>query len=184
MRRVERARKRLDAQGPEHGLGAADVVVVAVAEHEQVERRVAARAQQRHQHPLAGVALARVLRPGIEHQHMAAGADEDGAALADVGGEQIEAALGRQGPRRNQQGERERQRQEAGAPGQREDRQAGRRQARDLGPERRDRHRPHRAGNAGQQLQERVEPLHHDAAERPERRRQGAEQGERRHRRA
>ena len=68
-------------------LGAADVVDVAMAQHQQVDGVVAARAQQRHEHALAGVAVARILRPGIEEQHVAARAHQHRRALADVGGD-------------------------------------------------------------------------------------------------
>ena len=73
---------------------AADVVAVAVAEDEQVEAPLAAAAQQRHEDALAGVALARVPRPAVEEQRVPARAHEDGGALADVGGDDVEGAVG------------------------------------------------------------------------------------------
>ena len=96
MAGLERARERVDLQRAEHRARAADVIAVAVAEHQQVDVRLAARAQQRHEHALAGVALARVLRARVEEQHVLARAHDHRRALADVGGEEVEAAGRRQ----------------------------------------------------------------------------------------
>src|SRR6185436_20622260 len=112
---LERARQGLDLDRAEQRARAADVVAVAVAEDEQVEATLAAAAQQRHEDALAGVAFARVLRAAVEEQRVFARADEHGRALADVGGDDVEAALGRERRGRHEQGERERHGDELGA---------------------------------------------------------------------
>ena len=74
----------------QHRRGAAGVVAVAVAQHQRVHP-LAQRAQQRHQHALAGVAFAgcsagRRRTPGVWR----GGAHEHRVALADVGRQQLE----------------------------------------------------------------------------------------------
>ena len=99
-------------------------------------RGVAARAQQRHEHALAGIAVARVLRPGVEQQDVGAGADQHRRALADVGDEQGRTSpVGRQrraaaAAAASTSGSGE----QPGAPGQRQHRQGAPRAARRPAP--------------------------------------------------
>ena len=68
MAGLERARERATRERASTACAPPTWSTVAVAEHQQVDARVAAGAQQRHQHALAGVAVARVLRAGVEQQ--------------------------------------------------------------------------------------------------------------------
>ena len=98
--------------GGQHGGRAASVVAVAVAEHEHIQA-LAQRAQQRHQHALAGIAVEAVARASVVEQAVAGRAHQHGAALADVGSQQFKLA-GR-GPQRlpAQHGQQQRQAQRA-----------------------------------------------------------------------
>ena len=87
VRRIERAGQGVDVETAEHGAGATHVVEIGMAEDQQVDMGIAARAQQRHQYALAGVAVACVLRPGVEQQDVATRADQHGHALPHVGGD-------------------------------------------------------------------------------------------------
>ena len=151
-----------------------------MAQDEQVDAALAATAQQRHEDALAGVALARVLRAGIEQQGVMARSHQHRRALADVGGDDVEAPLARQRLGRHEQGERERQRQQPGAPRQRHHDQRGREQTGELRPERRDRDGPDRARPLGEKAQQGDEALHDGRRQRPERRDRDAGQRERR----
>ncbi len=177
---LERAQHLVHVEAREQGFRAADVVEVAMAQHETIDVRVAACPQQRHQHALAGVALARILRAGVEHQHVAARADQHRRALADVGGDQVEAAFWRQRAWRQEERQRERHGQKTQAPRQRRDEQRRRQQPCTLRPCRRHRHDPDGARQAGEHREVGIEEPHRLGAEAPERRQRNTQQSERR----
>ncbi len=104
----------------EHGARAADVVAVAVAEHQQVDALVAARAQQGHEDALAGIALARILRPGVEEQHVRRVRTSTAVPCPTSAATRSKLARRRQLARRRRAGQRERHGQQPGAPGQRQ----------------------------------------------------------------
>ena len=161
---LERRRQSGHRQRGQHRRRAADVVAVAVAQHQQVQALHAERAQQRHQHARAGVAVARVLRAGVVQQRVRTRAHEDRAALADVGDHELHRALGRPLDGRHEQRQHQRQRQCAHGPRQAQDQQRGTEQRRGLHPPGRGGSAPHRRGPGGQSLQQRRQALWRSAS--------------------
>jgi len=177
---LQRAHQGVDGHAPDEGARAADVVGVAMAEHQGMHPRLAPRAQQRDQHALAGVALARVLRAGVVDEQVAAGSHQHRGALPDVGGQHLEAAGRRARDRGQQQRQRERHGERAQPPRQGGHEHARRQQPGRLRPRRGHGGRPHPAGPVRQPREAGAQPLHHPRPERPQRRGQHAEQRERR----
>lgn len=67
------------------------MVAVFVADHHRIGP-LAQRAQQRHHHALAGIAVHAVARTGVEQQAVAGGANQQRAALPDVDRHHLEHA--------------------------------------------------------------------------------------------
>ncbi len=158
---------------------AAHMVDIAVAQHQQVDAAFASRAQQRQQHALRGVGLQRIARPAVVEQQVAAGAQQYRRALADVGSDHLELALGRPRQRRRQQRQQQRQAERAQAPRQRHHQQRTAEQAHRHGPAGCCRGRPQAEGPAGQPVQHPHQRAHQRAGQRPQWRPQDAGQRQR-----
>jgi hypothetical protein len=117
MPRLQRRHQPPHRQGVEQRLRAADVVGVAVAEHEQVDGPLAARAQQRQHDAFAGVGVARIPRPGVIDEQVASSAHQHRGALPHIDRHHLEGAGRRPRQRRRQQRQHQRQAQQAQPPG-------------------------------------------------------------------
>ena len=153
--------------GGQHGGRTASVVAVAVAEHEHIQA-LAQRAQQRHQHALAGIAVEAVARASVVEQAVAGSAHQHGAALAHIGGQQFK--LARRGPQRlpAQHGQQQRQTQRAHWPRQAQRQQRAAQHPRQPGPQRRLGQPQRCPGHTGQRLQKRYQRLHRPARQLPQ----------------
>ena len=184
MAGLERAVHQPHRQRRQQRGGAAAVVAVAVAQHQMVELAHAQAAQQRQQHPLAGVAglaLAAVGRSGVVQQIVACGAHQHRMALADIGHDQLEMPGLRPLQRRPQQGQQHRHRQQTQRPGPGQRQQHRRGQTQRLGPDRRRRRTPGRARPGQQRLQHQAQQVDRPDRRQPQRLEQQAQQRQRRH---
>ena len=175
----QRAGHRGHRQPRQQRGGATDMVDVAVAQHQQVDAGVTARAQQWQQHALRGVGLQRVARPAVVQQQVGAGAHQHRGTLADVGRDHLELAHCRPLQRRRQQRQQQRQAERPQSPGQWHDQQCAAQQAHGHAPAWCRCGRPQAERAAGQQLQHGHQGLHQGAGHGPQRRDQDAEQCQR-----
>lgn len=76
----------------QHGGRAAYVVAILVAQQQPL-RMLVQRIQQGHKYAFARVAAGAVLRPGVKQEAVRAGAHQNGAALPDIGRDQVEMAV-------------------------------------------------------------------------------------------
>ena len=97
-----RRQGRYGQPGQQRG-GAADVVAVAMAEHQQIDAAFTAGVQQRQQDAASGIGLGRVDRAAVVDQQVVLRAHEHGSALAHVGRHHLEFAMARPRHRRPEQ---------------------------------------------------------------------------------